>query len=325
MIQATFIDMRNPGGSSTAVATGPSLYSLSFVLTPPPLVPLPKKQDTLKAVLLSRSHSTVPSTPPKASPALLQWDEAVADAVATDLTLSLVELFRQTATPAAWASIRAELGVVEGHEKNGEFLNAALRPAAGLSEMEAVGDARDFPGDKQAVAAAGEDFFVSASAAIEKARALSGDEGSIGIMPQEAAVVAGDSEGVLEGGGEGGMADVTEGAPVFGADCVGGEGGGGEDFLQIGSAWVNIVLTAVCVVCAGLAAGLTMGLVSIEPLEMAIKQRSGKRLSLGGGTGAVVIRADVVSSCETLRENMICFCFCRVSGGGERGLGALRY
>ncbi|CAM9289328.1 unnamed protein product, partial [Hapterophycus canaliculatus] len=33
-------------------------------------------------------------------------------------------------------------------------------------------------------------------------------------------------------------------------------------------------MTVVCVVCAGLAAGLTMGLLSIEPLEMAIKQRS---------------------------------------------------
>lgn len=52
---------------------------------------------------------------------------------------------------------------------------------------------------------------------------------------------------------------------------------GEEDFLQIESTWVNIVMTSVCVVCAGLAAGLTMGLLSIEPLEMAIKQRSGKR------------------------------------------------
>lgn len=52
---------------------------------------------------------------------------------------------------------------------------------------------------------------------------------------------------------------------------------GEEDFLEIESTWVNIVLTGVCVVCAGLAAGLTMGLLSIEPLEMAIKQRSGKR------------------------------------------------
>lgn len=264
-----------------------SLAAFSVFCPHPPFAPPPplKQQDTLKTVLLSRSHSTVPSTPPKASPALLQWDEAAADAVATDLTLSLVELFRQTATPAAWSSILSELGVVEGREKNGKFFNAASGPAAGLSEMEAVDGARDFPGDRQAVAASGEDFSVSASAAIGKARALRGDEGAIGSMPQEASVVAGDSEGVLEEGGQGGITDVTEGAPVLGADCVGGEGGGGEDFLQIGSAWVNIVLTAVCVVCAGLAAGLTMGLVSIEPLEMAIKQRSGKRLYLGGGTG----------------------------------------
>lgn len=66
------------------------------------------------------------------------------------------------------------------------------------------------------------------------------------------------------------------------ADCGGVEGGAGDegggeaDLLQIENKWLNIALTAVCVVCAGLAAGLTMGLVSIEPLEMAIKQRSGE-------------------------------------------------
>ncbi|CAM9337911.1 unnamed protein product [Discosporangium mesarthrocarpum] len=52
-------------------------------------------------------------------------------------------------------------------------------------------------------------------------------------------------------------------------------GAEGEDFLKIESTWTNVVLVAVCVVCAGLAAGLTMGLVSIDPLEMAIKDRSG--------------------------------------------------
>ena len=46
--------------------------------------------------------------------------------------------------------------------------------------------------------------------------------------------------------------------------------------MDIESSWVNVALTLICVVCAGLAAGLTMGLVSIEPLEMAIKQRSGE-------------------------------------------------
>ncbi|CAM9550249.1 unnamed protein product, partial [Scytosiphon promiscuus] len=50
---------------------------------------------------------------------------------------------------------------------------------------------------------------------------------------------------------------------------------GPEDFLKIESTWLNLVMTVVCVTCAGLAAGLTMGLLSIEPLEMAIKQRSG--------------------------------------------------
>ena len=74
----------------------------------------------------------------------------------------------------------------------------------------------------------------------------------------------------FEGGGGGGGGGV-----VAAAACAEG-GGGEEDFLKIDSLWVNIALTFVCVVCAGLAAGLTMGLLSIEPLEMAIKQRSGE-------------------------------------------------
>ncbi|CAM9304663.1 unnamed protein product [Chrysoparadoxa australica] len=41
------------------------------------------------------------------------------------------------------------------------------------------------------------------------------------------------------------------------------------------SVWVNLLGAGVCVCCAALAAGLTMGLLSIEPLEMAIKQKSG--------------------------------------------------
>lgn len=61
--------------------------------------------------------------------------------------------------------------------------------------------------------------------------------------------------------------------------------GGEEDFLEIDSVWMNVSLTFVCVVCAGLAAGLTMGLVSIEPLEMAIKQRSGEEVVVSRKTG----------------------------------------
>lgn len=58
---------------------------------------------------------------------------------------------------------------------------------------------------------------------------------------------------------------------------------GEADFLELEGKWANVLLTSVCVVCAGLAAGLTMGLVSIEPLEMEIKQRSGERkVSLDG-------------------------------------------
>ena len=52
---------------------------------------------------------------------------------------------------------------------------------------------------------------------------------------------------------------------------------GAESFFRIKNKWVNIGMTSLCTLCAGLAAGLTMGLVSIEPLEMAIKLRSGER------------------------------------------------
>lgn len=71
-------------------------------------------------------------------------------------------------------------------------------------------------------------------------------------------------------------ADASAGVGSEGCDC----GDGGEDLLKINSVWINIAFTAICVVCAGLAAGLTMGMVSIEPLEMAIKQRSGERASV---------------------------------------------
>ena len=70
--------------------------------------------------------------------------------------------------------------------------------------------------------------------------------------------------------------DFVEEGGVVAAACAESGGGGEADFLKIDSVWMNIALTFVCVVCAGLAAGLTMGLLSIEPLEMAIKQRSGE-------------------------------------------------
>ena len=49
-----------------------------------------------------------------------------------------------------------------------------------------------------------------------------------------------------------------------------------ESFFQIKNKWVHIGMTSLCTLCAGHAAGL-MGLISIEPLEMAIKLRSGER------------------------------------------------
>ena len=39
--------------------------------------------------------------------------------------------------------------------------------------------------------------------------------------------------------------------------------------------WINSGLTLLCVCCAALAAGLTMGLVSLEAFDLRIKERSG--------------------------------------------------
>ncbi|KAG5193132.1 hypothetical protein JKP88DRAFT_346455 [Tribonema minus] len=47
------------------------------------------------------------------------------------------------------------------------------------------------------------------------------------------------------------------------------------DALKIEGLVPNLICILVLITCAGLAAGLTTGLLSIEPLEMAIKQRSG--------------------------------------------------
>lgn len=133
---------------------------------------------------------------------------------------------------------------------------------------------------------------VASAAAVEEAgrQRLRGDGGQPGDAMTAAAAVKTMAEGFpeekWEALGSRGLA-AEEPLPAFGggggsggvvaaaAACAEG-GGGEEDFLKIESLWVNIALTFVCVVCAGLAAGLTMGLLSIEPLEMAIKQRSGE-------------------------------------------------
>lgn len=104
----------------------------------------------------------------------------------------------------------------------------------------------------------------------KKRRRLRG--GSSGAHAYEAELGAAVDSGASEWGLDN---DIPEVEPVIDVhdDCP----TEAVDFLKIDSTWVNIALTFVCVVCAGLAAGLTMGLVSIEPLEMAIKQRSGEQ------------------------------------------------
>ncbi len=79
----------------------------------------------------------------------------------------------------------------------------------------------------------------------------------------------------LETGGDGVEWDNTERSLGWDFDVE----SGGEDLepsTMLGSSkWINAVCAVICIVCAATAAGLTMGFVSIDPLEMEIKQRSG--------------------------------------------------
>lgn len=120
---------------------------------------------------------------------------------------------------------------------------------------------------------AGQERVVSESRMLRGELASLGGRGETTGAAAAAAVRGGKGRRTLVGGAT--AAAVGEGQNF--AECPEVvETVGEEDFLKIESTWLNVVLTGVCVVCAGLAAGLTMGLLSIEPLEMAIKQRSGK-------------------------------------------------
>lgn len=161
------------------------------------------------------------------------------------------------AGPAALASVGVA-GVGEG-----DASDASERAEAAVSAVEETGR-QSLRGD------GGQPYMIVTAAVAATATETTAEGfqdanwealGSRGLAAEEPFSAFGD------GGAGGGV--------VAAAACAEG-GGGGEDFLKIDSVWVNIALTFVCVVCAGLAAGLTMGLLSIEPLEMAIKQRSGE-------------------------------------------------
>ncbi|CAN0446263.1 unnamed protein product, partial [Ectocarpus sp. 12 AP-2014] len=218
----------------------------------------PHHQETFKAVILS--HQRPPSSPgppatgaaavpatathplaPGGAAAYPAGVELAAEALADDLVQSLSELLvRERAATAG------ELSPAAAEWTLAKLTGVSLEPWHEEAER------RD-PERLRLRGATG--VALEASAAVGRA---SGNASP----PAEA-----ETRGLFEeeeGGGGLGLAG-SAGALEFAE----------EDFLQIESTWVNIVMTSVCVVCAGLAAGLTMGLLSIEPLEMAIKQRSG--------------------------------------------------
>lgn len=238
----------------------------SISLLPPthPSLPPSHHQETFKAVILSHQRPPSPPGPPATAAAAAtatqplapggaaaypaDGGELAAEALADDLVRSLSELLvRERAVAAAELSPAAtewSLAKLAGVSLEPRHEEAERRDSQGLRLRGAAGVA------------------LEASAAAGGARANASPRAET------------QTRGLFE----------EEGAGLGLAGSAGALEFGEEDFLQIESTWVNIVMTSVCVVCAGLAAGLTMGLLSIEPLEMAIKQRSGKR-----GMGALPI------------------------------------
>lgn len=260
-------------------------------------------QDNFKAVILAHRASPAAShtaaTPP-GTPASLAASSAedvlAAEALATDLVYSLSELLvRETAEApgggvmadpeaAAWRSFLEKLtgtgGPLEGLGASGEGQETPAVAAAAAATVAQEGEEALFsePCDPRALTAGGKekDCGQERVVVVSENRMLRGELASL----RGHAETAGASGGAAEGGRGGRM--LVGGAPAAAtatafAECPEVVGTvGEEDFLKIESKWVNVVFTMICVVCAGLAAGLTMGLLSIEPLEMAIKQRSGE-------------------------------------------------
>ncbi|CBJ32337.1 conserved unknown protein [Ectocarpus siliculosus] len=219
----------------------------------------PSLTETFKAVILS--HQRPPSSPgppatgaapatatavhplaPGVAAAYPAGVELAAEALADDLVQSLSALLVRERAAAAG-------------ERSPAAAEWTLAKLTGVS-LEPWHEEAERPDPE------GQRLRGAAGVALEGSTAVGGANGNAS-PPAEAETRGLFEEEENEGGGLG-LAG-SAGALEFGE----------EDFLQIESTWVNIAMTSVCVVCAGLAAGLTMGLLSIEPLEMAIKQRSG--------------------------------------------------
>lgn len=212
-------------------------------------------QDTLKAVIL-RGTPTTSTTALSAAADYSAQRETAADNLAADIVRSLSEVFADAAlreddaaaaAAAEWSSIWEKVA--------GVSLEARRETAATTASVETpvveewASDKRRLRGEREV--SQGEDYSPKGTAVGEAKFFFSPEGNGRGLLEE-------DDVGVIS------LAECEE------------VGAGAEDFLQIESTWLNLVMTVVCVTCAGLAAGLTMGLLSIEPLEMAIKQRSGE-------------------------------------------------
>lgn len=252
-------------------------------------------QEYFKAIILTPREGTTDT----AEAAEAAW----ADFLADDLVKSLSELLVRekaaavTAGPeaAAWSSFLERLtegGPLEGlGASDGRQETPAVPAAAALVAREGKEAPYGEPCDLMMSTAGGREKEAGRQRVVSESRMLRGELAFSGKIAEP---VRSSAAGV-EGGR--GRRTLVGGAPAA-ATVVVGEGGGSlsfaecpevvetvgeEDFLKIESTWLNVALTMVCVVCAGLAAGLTMGLLSIEPLEMAIKQRSGKWTTVSHG------------------------------------------
>ena len=234
--------------------------------------------------------------------ALLARERARSRAVADGLVSSLSELLAREKNAAAAA---AADGVAAGPRAAewSSFLDGLTGAGGPLEVLGASEAGQETPIAAAAAAAEGpEDAFLSEPCnsriwkltaagkeekdagqerVVSESRMLRGELASLGGRGETTGAAAAAAAAVRGGKGRrtlvGGATAAAVGEGQNFAECPEVvETVGEEDFLKIESTWLNVVLTGVCVVCAGLAAGLTMGLLSIEPLEMAIKQRSGK-------------------------------------------------
>lgn len=270
------------------------------------MTPRPSRQQPSAAANTATTTATTAAAKGPLAPVVYSaGNELAAEALAADLVSSLSELLvrektaavaaaagvgEEAAEAAAWSSMWEKLtGVpLEGLVANAGHattVTAAVNDQEDARSVEAPALVRK-PCDSHTLTTGGggKEEGLGSTGRRLRGEPLSSLVGAAGVAARaggDAASFPTETRRLFEKEkGEGMLAGVPGTSGVGGGEgfdeCVGTVGE--EDFLKIESTWLNMVLTAICVVCAGLAAGLTMGLLSIEPLEMAIKQRSGKNM-----------------------------------------------